>query len=296
MLTLMVTLMFAVPALAVGSGGGGIMRNRIAAFVLLSLIALAGCATRPSASAPASPTAPIASALGVDVQDAHCLSVCPRGAAADVVIRRSLYTLANNGETKFADWVAYVVRPEWIGSDRPRNWREDPDLAPAQTLERADYTGVGATPYERGHQAPLQSFGASPDWPQTNYLSNITPQNGNLNGGRWRDVEAAERRLAQTLGGPVYVLTGPLYDAPTTMPPLPGADEPYTVPTGYWKVIAVPDGRVVGFIFDNQAAHGVPYCAARRPIGEIETRSHLTLLGGQGGALARLDAAIGCAN
>jgi endonuclease G len=273
------------------------MRNRIAALLLLSLFALAGCASRPSASAPASPTAPVAVALGVDLHDEHCLAACPRGAAAsDIVVHRVLYTLANNGETKFADWVAYVVRPEWIGSDRPRRWLEDPDLPPAQTLERLDYNGVGATAYERGHQAPLQSFGASPDWPQTNYLSNITPQNGNLNGGRWRDVEAAERRLAQSLGGPVYVLTGPLYDDPTPMPPLPGADEPYRVPTGYWKVIAVPDGRAVGFIFANQAAQGVPYCTARRPISEIETRSHLVLLGGSSGSRPRLDAAIGCAN
>lgn len=53
----------------------------------------------------------------------HCLHGCPTGASAinDVIVRE-IYTLSSNDFTKQADWVAYRVTPDTIGSSGARAW------------------------------------------------------------------------------------------------------------------------------------------------------------------------------
>lgn len=169
-----------------------------------------------------------------------CLYGAPQGSDGKV-IDHDIYLLCNNGETKFADWVTYVVSPETIsGSGKTtRCWKADPMLSPAETLEPADYKGAHAALHtDRGHQAPLASFKGTSCWAETNYLSNITPQMSELNQGPWRLLEEHVRDLARQ-GYQVYVMTGPLYERP--MPTLPGADEPHRVPSGYWKICVTQD-------------------------------------------------------
>lgn len=265
----------------------------------LGALLLSACST--TSSAPTTERAAGAWSARLS-SDGHCLAACPASAPrGDQIIERELYTLANNGRTKFADWVAYVVREDWIGPDRPRNWDEDPDLDPDDTLEEDDYAGAAGPryQYDMGHQAPLQSFGAADEWATTNYLSNLTPQNLNLNRGRWKMLEIAERDLAERLHRPVYVLTGPLYER--TMPALPGADEPHRVPSGYWKVVALGDRRVAGFIFENQAEDATPFCDEQvdasvvTTIRTIERRSGLDLFPGVSlRSLGSLTDELGC--
>jgi endonuclease G, mitochondrial len=210
----------------------------------------------------------------------------------DLVIR-GIYALSNNAQTKLADWVAYRLTPGEIAGDArsEREWRADPWLEDAETLEPADYEGASkALQVDRGHQAPLASFKGTTEWEETNYLSNITPQRDDLNQGAWLQLENAERELvAQT--GEVFVYTGPLYEKP--MPPLPQADEPHTVPSGYWKVVLVrePDAdlpvQAAAFIFEqdtprprdeqqvNKADYFLKYSVN---IDEVEQRSGLDLL------------------
>ena len=105
-------------------------------------------------------------------------------------------------------------------------------MAESETLEPADYKQAHALlDTDRGHQVPLASFSGTPHWPETNYLSNITPQKSALNQGPWRRLEEAARKLAnQAVVNGVYGLTGPLYDR--RMPSLPRADEGYAKPQG----------------------------------------------------------------
>ncbi len=97
---------------------------------------------------------------------------------ARVVSARPIYTLQNNAQTKFADWVAYRVTPNTIdGPSRSRNWQQDPNIPATQTMVPADYNGAHATiGTDRGHQVPLASFSNTAHWATTNYLSNITPR------------------------------------------------------------------------------------------------------------------------
>lgn len=224
----------------------------------------------------------------------HCLSACPVGAPENVdVIVREIYTLSADPLTKLAVWVAYRVTPKSVGKSKSRSWSEDPWLAPDETLQEADYAGANeAIGVDRGHQAPLAAFSGTPFWPDTNKLSNITPQSSTLNQASWQRLEARETRLAQSEKLAVYVLTGPLLER--MMPPLPGADERHRVPSGYWKVIATPDGRMTGFIFDQATLRDANYCDMRRPLDEVELRARLRLFPMNDRDVAPLDVALGC--
>lgn len=269
-------------------------RTRATIAALLFALALSACATQaPISSAPD----PIAWAGHGRIHTFHCFDgACPTGAPnANSTIVREIYTLSSNPTTKFADWVAYVVSPQTIGPSQSRNWAPDPWLDPAETLEPEDYVSANATlGTDRGHQAPLAALSGTPHWPTTNYLSNITPQMAALNQGAWERLESRERALAAA-GGPVYVLTGPLYER--EMPSLPEADETHRVPSGYWKVIISSDGASAsGFIFDQVTPRDARYCDYAVSIAEIEHRARLQVLPQRTRATASLLAALGCAN
>jgi endonuclease G, mitochondrial len=263
------------------------LRSALAGCLVLLLSA---CVTRPSPSAVVIESLPAATTE-------HCLLGCPTGTpSTDVLVRHQLFTLANNGSTKFADWVAYRVIRDAIGPGGDRNWKADPSLPGADTLEPEDYKSASATlGYDRGHQAPLASFGATGFAAETNYLSNITPQKAALNQGAWVRLETAERKLAQTPPYPVvYVITGPLYER--DMPGLPKADEPHRVPSGYWKVVALADGRAAAFIFDQMTPRGGSFCDHLVTIVTVETQSKLDIMPEMSVAQTTpLAPALGCA-
>ncbi len=186
-------------------------------------------------------------------------------------------------ETKFADWVAYRLTPRSIeggGAKTERVWRADPELPEDYTLEPEDYRGAfEALQVDRGHQAPLAGFRGSGQWADTNYLSNITPQKSALNQGPWNRLEEKERALVREYGE-VFVLTGPLYER--EMPPLPNADEPHKVPSGYWKILAVqPDPgdpaalQTAAFLMDQNAPRDTAPMKYLSTVNEIERRSGL---------------------
>ena len=224
----------------------------------------------------------------------HCLQACPVGAPenADIVVRE-IYTLSADPLTKLAVWVAYRVTPATIGKSKSRAWSADPLLAPDETLEEDDYTGANeALGVDRGHQAPLAAFSGTEFWPDTNMLSNITPQASALNQASWQRLEARETKLAKDQKIAVYVLTGPLFER--LMPPLPGADERHRVPSGYWKVIATGDGRMSAFIFDQATPRAADHCTLRRSLDEVELRARLRLLPMRTASFTPLDAELGC--
>lgn len=212
----------------------------------------------------------------------HCADgTCPKGAASsnDLVVRE-IFVYSNNGTTKFADWVAYRVTRETIGtsSSLNRSWRSDDLLDSNDTLEPNDYRNANAEiEIDRGHQAPLASFAGTVFWRSTNILSNITPQKSELNQGPWLDLESAIR-AAVFDSGDLYVVTGPLYDDQENQVQLPEADESHIVPTGYFKVVATESGRVSAFLFDQDDTNDSnPYCSATVTLQEIEDESGLTI-------------------
>ncbi len=56
-----------------------------------------------------------------EIYSRQCLAGCPTGAPdSNELVIRDIYVLSNNSDTKFADWIAYQVLPENIGSSQNR--------------------------------------------------------------------------------------------------------------------------------------------------------------------------------
>lgn len=219
----------------------------------------------------------------MEIRSKHWLYGQPVGTPRtnDLVIR-DIYALSSNDETKFADWVAYQLTPhEVMGTlDLEREWRADPWLDDEETLEPRpnagdDYRGASGLGYDRGHLAPLGSFKGSRFASQANFLSNITPQKSALNQGPWRILEERVRALVEK-GNTVWVITGPIYE--DEMPPLPNADETHTVPSGYWKIVAIEPGnelRVAALVMMQDTPRDSPLENHVERVRAVENRTRL---------------------
>lgn len=222
-------------------------------------------------------------ALALEIHSpAHCLYGCPAGSPSgnDLIIRPT-HILSSNDLTKFSDWVAYRVTPDSIGRSQARNWRKDPILADHETLAPDDYRDANRVlGTDRGHQVPLASFSGTSHWPDTNLLSNITPQAAALNQGAWARLEAAVRDLSHESGA-VYVMTGPLYER--AMPLLPTTNTPHMIPSAYWKIVAIAsDGQILaaGFVMDQGTPRSATHCTKTAQLSDIESRTSLRFFHG----------------
>jgi endonuclease G len=198
------------------------------------------------------------------------------GRSNNVLLVYPDFVLSNNAETKLADYAAYRVTRGTIGKSERDDWHADPNLQDRETLEPEDYRGAhAALKTDRGHQVPLASFSAIKDPTPLNYLSNCTPQNSKLNQRLWNHLEMAVRDLAlRREVRAVHVLTGPLYER--IMPELPGADEAHRVPSGYFKIVALPAkaGASVAAVVVEQTTDGDDsHCAHLVTVREVEQRT-----------------------
>lgn len=200
------------------------------------------------------------------------------------LIKRNIYALSSNDDRKMADWVCYRLDKKMVDGDvkTSRRWKADPLLLDEETLEPSDYVDAAAVlQTDRGHQAPLASFKGTEFWKDTNYLSNITPQKADLNQGSWRMLEERVRDLVRK-GQVVWVMTGPLYER--VMPSLPKADEPHQVPSGYWKIVCVQQGKeaskvkLVAFAFDQETPRRSSIINHLTTVDDIEARSGLDFM------------------
>lgn len=160
------------------------------------------------------------------------------------------YTLCYSEEHEQPLWVAYVLTPDEVHAvsvKRKDNFRADPAV-PTGSAVLADYKASG---YDRGHMAPFADLAWSEESGNDSfYLSNMSPQNGSLNRGKWAELEALVRTFADTEA--VCIVTGPVL-----------SDGPYktigknkvSVPNYYYKVILDYVGnevKAIGFILPNE--------------------------------------------
>jgi len=174
----------------------------------------------------------------------------PAPVEGEQLIKHTGYTLSYNEEAEQPSYVAYeLTREEVYGAlDRVDDFRADP-LVTTGSATLDDYKNSG---YDRGHMAPAADFKWSKEaMSDTFYLSNMSPQVGALNRGRWADLEAVVRQMAVD-NEKIYIATGPVL---TDGPFKTIGKNKVAVPNQYYKVIldyTDPDIKAIGFVMPNK--------------------------------------------
>lgn len=167
------------------------------------------------------------------------------------ILQRTGYTLSYDSENKTPQWVAWeLTNEETRGKEERSDYFEtDPDVKGAK-VEFHDYSHSG---YDRGHMAPAGDM----KWDkkameESFYMSNMCPQNHNLNTEDWNDLEMKCREWARRYGK-VHIACGPIYT---------GKRKEYIgerrikVPDAFFKVVLIYTNKkqiALGFYFENEA-------------------------------------------
>jgi len=166
------------------------------------------------------------------------------------IIEHYAYTLSYNEQHEQADWVAYELTKEHVLAtdvERTDDFREDPQVT-TKSAQLEDYEPTN-TIYARGHMAPAADFRWSEKaMSESFYMSNMSPQVHDFNGGKWSYLEMEVRHWAEIYDG-VYVVTGPVLKEGL---PTIGTNE-VSVPEEYYKIILDPDEeKAIAFIMPNK--------------------------------------------
>ena len=171
---------------------------------------------------------------------------------SEKVVEHVGYTVSFNTKHNIPNWVAYDLTSQEVAGVTPRakHFEPDPQIIGCPTTD--DYKNSG---YDRGHMAPAGDMKWSEQaMTESFYLSNICPQNHNLNGGDWKALEEHLRTMA-TQYEKVYIACGPIISAkPKTI----GMYHQVAVPDAFFKVVLRKKGdswSAIGFMMPNQAGH-----------------------------------------
>lgn len=174
------------------------------------------------------------------------------------LIRHLGYTVSYDADYKTPQWVAWTLtKSEATGTEpRAKKFKPDPMIRGAKAYT-TDYKNSG---YDRGHMAPAADMKWSEQaMEESFYMSNVCPQNRNLNRGDWKDLEEQTRDWAQRYGA-VSVTAGPIY---TSRTPLRIGANRVAVPDAFFKVLLVNyphHPKAYGFVFANKAgSHPLTY-------------------------------------
>lgn len=174
--------------------------------------------------------------------------------AGGEILHRTGYTLSYDADMKTPQWVAWELTKEEVttgNQKRADTFVADPDVKGAKAYTK-DYTGSG---YDRGHMAPAGDM----KWSQkameeSFYLSNICPQEPNLNRGDWNDLEETCRKWAKKYGR-IYIACGPIYQSKSVKRI---GNNKVGVPDAFYKVVLMnvdKDPLAIGFVFPNTSGN-----------------------------------------
>ena len=191
---------------------------------------------------------------------------------SDRVIKHKGYTVSYNYDWKIPNWVAYELTDWEVQGEVPRydRFKPDPMVPQGATATTNDYKHSG---YDRGHMAPA----ADMKWDEqvmkeSFYLSNICPQNPNLNGGVWKDLEEQVRDLASQKGK-IFVVCGPIVnDTSNTI-----GENKVVVPQAFYKVLLQEgNGEIytIGFVYENVSGRK-PMSTYAMTVDEVEKLTNI---------------------
>ena len=203
-------------------------------------------------------------AIGNDI-----LLPAPLKNVPEQILHRKGYVVSYNKDLKIPNWVAWELTPDKLveRESRTDKFLPDPDLPEDEAVTTNDYKGAGL---DRGHMCPA----GDNRWhwkamQESFYMTNICPQDHNLNRGDWKELEEACRKWAQR-EGKIYIVCGPILykQKHRTI----GKQHRVVVPEAFFKVVLCTDSKpakAIGFIYKN-ASGNHPLDSYVNSVDEVE--------------------------
>ena len=169
------------------------------------------------------------------------------------ILKRVAYTASYNSDLRIPNWVAWQLTGAHTEGKNKRagvKFHEDTDVPMPRAVD-FDYVRSG---YDRGHLCPS----ADNRWDaiaqeQSFLLTNVCPQDHNLNVGDWHELENLCRKWAKTYGS-IYVVAGPVLfkGKHKTI-----GKNKVTVPEAFFKVVLCMEGKpkAIGFVYRNESGN-----------------------------------------
>lgn len=171
----------------------------------------------------------------------------------DFLIQHTGFTVSYDTNTNTPKWVAWELTKEKTYGviKRTDEFLPDPAVDIRNRVTTEDYKGSG---YDRGHICPAADMKWSVDaMRDCFYMTNICPQNHNLNRKAWEVLEEQCRQWAREYGK-IYITSGPIYEVGNHK--VIGKNNNIIVPEAFYKVVMVPikgKEKAIGFYYRNEA-------------------------------------------
>lgn len=167
---------------------------------------------------------------------------------SEQVLQRTGYVASYNKDWRIPNWVMWRLTSDHVNGPYKREgvkFTPDEDVPNSPTTY--DYQRTG---YDRGHMCPSADNRWSQQAQQDCFLmTNICPQNHNLNTGDWSEMENQCRRWAEEYGE-VVIVCGPILFRGDHKK----IAKSIVVPEAFFKVIYCPSRqKAIGFIYRNEA-------------------------------------------
>lgn len=171
-----------------------------------------------------------------------------------IIVHYTGFTVSYNPDVLQPDWVSYTLTAEQVEQTKhtpkiPRYFMPDPNLNLPQATNE-DYSGSG---WVRGHMARRQDMKWSEQAVmESDYFTNICPQNKEMNNGIWHQIENMARRVAETYDS-VCIVCGPVF---TTSPTQTIGVHKVCIPDYYFKAFLIKHAGVfhtIAFLCPNNS-------------------------------------------
>ena len=193
-----------------------------------------------------------------DIEDGYEVPKFIKEGIPSQFLKRFSYKTSYNKETRTPNWVGWVLTSEHTDGEYARkghSFIEDLDVP----LPRAIPADIRESEcgYQRGHMCPAGdnkwSYKAQKD---AFLMTNICPQNGNLNQHDWKYLEEACREWAKKYGR-IYIVAGPIFYSNRYKTV---GERQIAVPDAFFKVVlrigqSPEETKAIGFIYSNQMGH-----------------------------------------
>jgi endonuclease G len=172
------------------------------------------------------------------------------------LLSRKGFVVLHDNQRKIPLWAAYHLTPDYLKNPRPRlpasAFAADRDLLEGGRAELSDYRKSG---FDRGHMVPSADMRRADDVQKESFLlSNISPQNSNLNRHAWADLEEQVRDwVRESEEAYIYVGTVPSCTVKTI------GNNRVLVPVCFFKIVARKlEGKwhAIGFVAENENQPG----------------------------------------